>query len=521
MKASDELFQLIKSLSKTEKGYFKKYASTHIIGEKNNYMKLFEAIDKQKIYNEAAIKSKFAKETFIKHLPSEKNYLSDLILRSLTSYSTKVSTEFKIKQLLLQIEVLFKKSLYKHCKKLINKAKELAYQYDHNVLLLNILNWEKIVMQSELYVLKTEKTIDDLFKEEQLIIEKVQSTSEFWKLAAQTYRLYTAKGTARNDDEVTAFGTFVENKHPWNVRQTLPYLAKIYRYNAYGFYYYSINDFKKSYTCVQKELALWDTNPIQIKEHTSLYALALSNMVLTCGRLRKYKERLTYIEKIRAIPRLWINTAYEDMDSKIFLRLCVFETDTYYKTGEYEKGIALVPKIEEGIKEFGDKLIQKRALLTLYFNISYLYFIAGDYSKALHWQNKILNHPYIDFGLDIICFSKILNLLIHFEMKNDLLLEYVVKSTYRFLDKNNSLYKLEATILNFIRKKLPEINSQKKRIESFKKLKEDYIENSKDPNQSGLLDYFDFPEWIQSKIENRPFADILREKAKEQDIATI
>jgi len=521
MKSSDELFQLIKSLHKTEKGYFKKYASTHIIGQKNNYMKLFEAIDKQKFNNKDTYKKMFAKETFIKHLPSEKNYLSDLILRSLTSYSTKVSTEFKIKELLLQTEVLFKKSLYKQCKKLLAKAKELAYEYENNILLLNILEWEKKIMSMELYILKTEDIIESVYREEQLILEKVQNTNEYWKLAARTYRLYSTTGPARNDEEVKTFANLMAKRHPWNERQKLPYLAKVFRYNAYGFHFFSINDYKKSYEYIQKELTLWENNPLQIKEHITFYTLALNNMVLVCGRLKKYKERLENIEKLRMIPKQWTKIAYEDMDSKIFLRLCVFETDTYIKTGECEKGIALVPKIEEGLDALGDKLIQKRMLLTVYFNISYLYFIAGNYSKALYWQNKILNHPYIDIGLDIICFSKILNLLIHFEMNNVQLLEYVVKSTYRFLYKKNRLYKVESSVLNFIRKKLPAMNTPKKRIESFRELREELIENSKNPNESGLLVYFDFVEWLQSKIENRSFAEILREKAKENEMVSL
>jgi len=514
MKASDELFQLIKSLNKTEKGYFKKYASTHIIGEKNNYMKLFEAIEKQKKYDENAIKKTFAAETFIKHLPSEKNYLSDLILRSLTSYSSQVSAEFKIKELLLQTEVLFKKSLYKHCKKLLSKAKELSYKYENYILLLNILEWEKRIMSMEFYVSNTEEIIENVYCEEKLIIEKVQSINEYWKLAAKTYRLYTSTGSARNEEEVKSFANLMAKKHPWNELQKLPYMAKIFRYNAYGFYYFSINDYKKSYEYIEKELILWENNPFQIKEHTTFYALALNNMVITCGRFKKYRERLIYIEKLRMIPRQWTRIAYEDMDSKIFLRLCVFETDTYIKTGECIKGIGLVPKIEEGLKAFGDKLIEKRSLLTVYFNISYLYFIAGDYSKALYWLNKILNHPYIDIGLDIICFAKILNLLIHFEMANVLLLEYVVKSTYRFLYKKNRLYRVETIILDFIRKKLPAMNNPKKRIESLKELREELIENAKDPKETKLLVYFDFPEWLQSKIENRSFADILSEKSK-------
>ena len=41
-------------------------------GEKN-YIKLFDSIEKQNEYNEDAIKHQFREETFIKHLPSEKN----------------------------------------------------------------------------------------------------------------------------------------------------------------------------------------------------------------------------------------------------------------------------------------------------------------------------------------------------------------------------------------------------------------------------------------------------------------
>ena len=38
----------------------------HIIGEKNNYVKLFEAIELQSEYDEAAIRQKFRHEKFIK-----------------------------------------------------------------------------------------------------------------------------------------------------------------------------------------------------------------------------------------------------------------------------------------------------------------------------------------------------------------------------------------------------------------------------------------------------------------------
>ena len=60
MKPSDELFKLIKSLTKSEKRFFKLSSSLQS-GEKN-YLKLFDAIEKQLEYDEEDIKNTFKKE---------------------------------------------------------------------------------------------------------------------------------------------------------------------------------------------------------------------------------------------------------------------------------------------------------------------------------------------------------------------------------------------------------------------------------------------------------------------------
>lgn len=67
MKPSTELHDLIKSLTKSEKRFFKLHSALQS-GPKN-YLKLFEAIDKQPVYDEEEVKALFKKETFIKHLP--------------------------------------------------------------------------------------------------------------------------------------------------------------------------------------------------------------------------------------------------------------------------------------------------------------------------------------------------------------------------------------------------------------------------------------------------------------------
>ena len=111
MKPSDELFKLIKSLNKSEKRFFK-LASTLQSGDKN-YIRLFDAIEKQKQYDDEAIKEMFKGETFIKHLPSEKNHLNKLILKSLRAYHADNSVSAQLAEEIKNIEILYEKALYR------------------------------------------------------------------------------------------------------------------------------------------------------------------------------------------------------------------------------------------------------------------------------------------------------------------------------------------------------------------------------------------------------------------------
>ena len=123
MNASEDLFQLIKSLSQNEKRYFRIYASAHILHGKNNYMRLFEAIARQKIYDEKYIKQKFSRERFVKQLSVVKNYLYNLILKSLRNYHSSTSANAVLVNMLRDIEILYDKGLFQEAQKRIKKAR--------------------------------------------------------------------------------------------------------------------------------------------------------------------------------------------------------------------------------------------------------------------------------------------------------------------------------------------------------------------------------------------------------------
>ena len=105
------LFELIKTLSKTEKRYFKKYVGMHTSKEDHPHASLlFDALEKMQIYDGAKFKAQNSTKTFYKNLASEKQHLMKLILQSLNEYhrynSKKTSIQFHINsfELLFQIE---------------------------------------------------------------------------------------------------------------------------------------------------------------------------------------------------------------------------------------------------------------------------------------------------------------------------------------------------------------------------------------------------------------------------------
>ena len=70
------LFDLVKSMTMSEKRYFKINSLKHVIGDSNDYIQLFDAIEKQDVYNEKLL----LKYPFVKNLSQEKNYLYRLYL---------------------------------------------------------------------------------------------------------------------------------------------------------------------------------------------------------------------------------------------------------------------------------------------------------------------------------------------------------------------------------------------------------------------------------------------------------
>ena len=122
MKPSHDLFDLVKSLSKTEKRYVSLFLSTSSHGSNKDSLQLFRAISKQENYDETSLKKQMGK-SFSKHFSAEKNKLFELILESMLLYYRDRTEEKKVNALRYHAGFLFSKNLRPAGWRYLKKAK--------------------------------------------------------------------------------------------------------------------------------------------------------------------------------------------------------------------------------------------------------------------------------------------------------------------------------------------------------------------------------------------------------------
>lgn len=504
---SQELFQLIKSLSQSEKRYFKREAAKHSIQGENKYVTLFDSIVSQEEYDEDDIlkeEKRFGK----KQLPDLKNYLYPLILRSLLSYHSGSTVNAQLKDAIRQIEILYQKGLYSQCRKLVVRTKSLAVSAERHIDLLSLLYWEKRLLDAISYSGTAEKDLLRIHREEKLALNIIQNNNDFWFSYARIFRSNIVKGHLHSHSELKKLQTILNSSQFRYKTQAHSYWTKTYYYFAREYYYYVHQNWNCFYRESKKHVRWMESLDEGIlQEEVNPYIGALYNLVRACSYLRKYAEALDEIQKLRALKTYSI---YSQI--RVFSRSYMLELELYAHTGEFEKGLEIMNDIQEGLLRFKNKMNKEHEYI-LWYDIFYNYFGAGYYSKALFWLNKILNEGSLDSREDIQCVARIMNLILHYEIGNLEMLEYSILSYKRFLSKRHRFYWFEKMVLGFI-KQLIRSDKPTSRNAIFQSFTKQLSRIVQDPTMQTAFAYFDFKSWVQSKIQNRPFAEVRREQVK-------
>ncbi|MDF2436082.1 MAG: hypothetical protein K0Q95_458 [Bacteroidota bacterium] len=502
----DELARLINSLSKGEKRYFTMFSSFQS-GDKD-YLKLFETVDKLGDYDEEKIKKALKGEEFLKRLPSVKNYLYSQILKSLRLNYIGSTIDSELKEMIEEVNILYEKRLFKQCQRILDKAKTLAESNEQTLSLIELNLLEEKVLIEVLNLDKFEKSLNTTLDEELRLLDKQRNTAQYRNLYNRIVLLNKKIKEARTAEELQQFNEIIEHPLMRSFENAKTFDAKNYFYLIHLNYSHAKGDNQAGLKIAQKQLELLESFPQRLAEKPKMYIAALNNVLLGQIHVHQYDKFDETLQKLRAIPLKSAN-----IEVNRFVSSHIFEMVMYLDSGEFSKSVPVRESILKGLEKYKDK-INTIEEITLLYNVFYSYFGTGEFSKALGIINKLLNEYQKELRYDIQSAVRILNLILHYELGNNSLLEYNAVSAYRFLYKSKRLYKLENIVLNYIRKKMHHVYTPKDEVEAFIDLRKDFMELIDDPYEKKAFEYFDYISWFDSRIEKRSFEEIVKEKFK-------
>lgn len=486
MKNTHVLHELIHSLSKSEKRFIRLNAQFHQ-GDKT-YMKLFDAIEKQKDYDEEALKVKFRNEKFINQFGVVKNYLQQFILKQLRSYNSESKASIICQNLLIDIEILYWKGQFVLMKRLIHKAEKIAEKYQLYLVLEELLNWESRLNTAQVKI--TSENVEEANKKHETYMERYSHIVEYKKLIIQTHFFIKQAEVIRTDEDKKTIEKLLNNKLLKEVPTGASFDEHYNYYMLNGVLNRLVNNQKASGEYREKLLAYMEKHPHMLEENTIRYLSALHNLLMHSLIIKDYD---LYEKSLSKLKKLEAKTIREK--AAIIESLCLFELGYYNETKQHQKSVDFVTNFF--LKQPSILINQnKEHYYLVHYHAALAYFNLKDYKNALAWVNKVINLTSKMIRVDIRAATNIINILIHYELKNLLLIPYLVKSTMEFLKSHHLQTEFDKKFL-LVMLALSKTNDEK---EQQKTIAKNLPALEKLDQTTSIVSDIDIIEWLKHKM---------------------
>ena len=491
------LNELIKSMTMSEKRYFKIYSSKHVIGDNNDYVLLFDFIDKSKHYEEAILQN----QSFVKNLSAEKNYLYNLILKSLNAFHASLNSKTQIYQLLESIEILYHKGLYDQALKLVKKASKIAAESElfTQCLVLNEIKTELLSKQF-LYERASMNIV-----EANKLLNTIENFNSIQEITTNCYGQQVKIGLSRSREDSNLLEIFVKNKKMNNSKYSLSNRSQMYINGLNLTYAYFVGDKDQTLKYSKLMTELYEEKPFMIEYSTIGYVSSLYNLVNAYIDNGLDTEAMFVLEKLESTKdKFGIPTSY-NISARVFFYSNNIRLGSYLNQDRYNESKVLIENNNASLERYKAYVV-KPQLYEYYFLVAKYYIVSGEYKHALKYTNIILNDKAFKLRDDLLSVVKLMNILIQFELNRDFSIEYLTKNTLNYFKKKKRLYKVEKELIKFMSFQ-EKIEDGEGRMNELKQLQSAMKEFKKDKFESIPFKLFDFEYWATAKIQKKLICD--------------
>ena len=486
MKPSDELFQLIKSLTKSEKRYFHVHYSEDAI-----YQKIFDIIEKQEKYNEKEI----TENLNIKQPHVYKYYLYKLILKSLRSFYSESSESSIIYNYIQSFDILFSKGLVRQAEKVLTKAKVLAEATNKKFILSEIYQLEQKLIFNRPH--NKEELSKVGFPRQQAILNEQLNMVKAQQLAFQITRHFYRTGylinkEIKNDIESINF-SLEELNGASNEFLIYKYWIKYIFHFINGNFFSALNAAERFIQIVDNYETVFDLSIFSVE-------IAYSHVRCTI----KIKELNEYFIKYKTFPDDFLIKLPEGHfahNSTGLMNLYLF-----YEVGKYQEGLDYWKSLP--LKIYREETV---LLIVTYHAAGILHFCLGNYKEALKYCNKVINKLSKGINNDFYVTSLLMRIIIFFELRNFDVVEMLIKKIEQPLKEYSFFHPFDKLLLSKLKDAMRAEFSQAFTVHMQVLNREFEKVASTNENISKLKIYFNFQTWIKSKVLHKEFRALIEE----------
>lgn len=505
-RSSDILFQLIKSLEKAEKRHFKLYINRSSGNADLKIVRLFDVIDKLKEYDEKILLKKLDDVTK-PQLSNLKIHLYKQILASLRLLKSADSMDLQLNEQFDYAHILYKKGLFIQSLRIIDRAKEMAKANQKYFFLPQLIALEKRI--EGLHITRSmENRTDLLAAEANSTNSHIDKVTRLSNLALKLFSWFVQNGHARDEYDEQDIRKFMTQNLPSGAWKERGFYERMYLYQSYTWYAFIRQDFLQYYRFAQRLVYLFEEQPLMKRVETSHHIKAwhyLLNAHFDLRNHRAFEKTLQQFEELAQTDRV---KDHDNFRIQAFIYISQARINRHFMQGTFKEGLAIIAGIKKELASY-DLFLDSHRVLVLNYKFAMMYFGSGDYSKAIDYLQKIINDN-SSLRHDLQCYARLLHLMAHYELGNDMLMESLTKSVYRFMAKMKNLTAVEEAMFRFLRQSLPLSPRQLK--PEFEKLLGTIKHLEKDRFQTRSFAYIDIISWIESKVYNQSMSEVIQEK---------
>lgn len=494
----DQLFSLIKSLTKAEKRSFKLYANRFQSGTDTKFIQLFDVIDRLPEYDEQEILRRLP-EVKKRHLPNLKRHLYKQILTSLRLIHIQKNIDIQIREQLDFARILYGKGMYMQSLRMLDRIKKIALDHHQDLLHLEILEFQKTIearhiTRSRLVENKMEALLDEA-SHRSLVAHANNLLSNF---NIQIHGWYIQHGHVNNEGEINAINDyFLEQRPDGYITEKLTFFEKANLFQAYMWYHYILLDFDGAARYARQWVGLFHAQGQMKEKDPDLYMRSLYYLLAFLYLLRQKDEFARYLEEFQEFVTE-NDSQFNDNSCMIaFTYLNLSRLNYYLVNRDFRGGVQAIEQIRAELPKYQEYTDMHRILL-FYFKFAYLYFSLRQYEKALEYLNRIIHLKSGHLRDDLQANARLLHLICHYELKNFDMIDYLSPSVRRLLDNSSDVSQLPRLTLRFLEElsRLPPLDHDR----AFADFRQDLKKIMEEPFERKSLNYLDIPAWVEGHL---------------------